>query len=118
MILCANPRAQYLAHKREIDEAIQRVLERGIYILGEEVREFEKEFAAYVGVSHAIGVGSGTDALHLALAAYDIGPGSEVITVAHTAVATVAAIERAGAMPVLIDIEPDHYTLEPSALET
>jgi dTDP-4-amino-4,6-dideoxygalactose transaminase len=117
MILCANPRAQYLAHKREIDEAMRRVLDGGQYILGEEVRGFEAEFAAYVGVSHAVGVGSGTEALHLALVACDIGRGSEVITVAHTAVATVAAIELAGATPVLVDIEPDHYTMDPNQVE-
>lgn len=117
MILCANPRAQYLAHKPEIDAAIARVLERGSYILGEEVAAFEEEFAAYVGLPHAIGVGSGTEALHLALCACDIGPGSEVITVGHTAVATVAAIELAGAVAVLVDIEPAHYTMDPQLLE-
>ena len=113
MILCANPRMQYLARKGEIDEAVLRVLERGRYILGEEVKAFEDEFAAYIGVAHGIGVGSGTEALHLALAACGIGPGDEVITVSHTAVATVAAIEQAGAKPVLVDIEPDFYTIDP-----
>ena len=118
MIAGANPRAQYLAHKGEIDEAMRRVVDRGQYILGEEVQAFEREFAAYSGVSHAVGVGSGTEALHLALVACDIGRGSEVITVAHTAVATVAAIELAGATPVLVDIEPDHYTLDPALLRS
>lgn len=117
MILCANPREQYLAHQSEIDAAIAHVLEKGWYILGEEVRAFESEFAAYVGVQHGIGVGSGTDALHIALAACGIGPGDEVITVSHTAVATVAAIEMAGATPVLVDIEPDFFTLDPDRLE-
>jgi dTDP-4-amino-4,6-dideoxygalactose transaminase len=117
MILCANPGAQYQAHKREIDACIQRVLEKGWYILGEEVAAFESEFAAYVGVDHAVGVGSGTEALHLALAACGIGPGDEVITVAHTAVATVAAIEMCGANPVLVDVEPGYYTLDPARLE-
>jgi dTDP-4-amino-4,6-dideoxygalactose transaminase len=116
MILCANPRAQYLAYKPEIDEAIQRVLDRGRYILGEEVSNFEVEFASYLGVKHAIGLGSGTEALHVALAACRIGPGDEVITVSHTAVATVAAIELAGATPVLVDIEPDFFTLDPRQL--
>ena len=111
MILCGNPGAQYLAHKDEIDAAIARVLEKGWFILGEEVRAFESEFATYTGVAHAIGVGSGTEALHVALAACGIGPGDEVITVAHTAVATVAAIELSGATPVLVDIEPDYFTL-------
>src|SRR5882672_6159177 len=100
MILCANPGAQYRAHKAEIDAAIARVLERGWYILGDEVRAFEAEFAGYVGAAHGVGVGSGTEALHLALAACGIGPGDEVVTVSHTAVATVAAVAMAGATPV------------------
>jgi dTDP-4-amino-4,6-dideoxygalactose transaminase len=117
MILCGNPREQYLARKSEIDAAIARVLDKGWYILGEEVRAFESEFAAYVGVRHGVGVGNGTDALHLALAACEIGAGDEVITVSHTAVATIAAIEMAGATPVLVDIEPDFFTLDPEKLE-
>lgn len=117
MILCANPRAQYLAHQTEIDAAIARVLNNGRYILGEEEQAFEEEFSAYVGVPHGVGVGSGTDALYLALAACQIGEGDEVITVSHTAVATVAAIELAGATPVLIDIERDFFTLDPGKLE-
>jgi dTDP-4-amino-4,6-dideoxygalactose transaminase len=111
MILCANPRRQYLAHKDEIDGAVMRVLDRGRYILGEEVKALEAEFAAYIGVGHGIGVGSGTEGLHLALKACEIGVGDEVVTVSHTAVATVAAIEQAGATPVLVDIEPDFFTI-------
>jgi len=118
MILCSNPRSQYQAHKAEIDAAILRVLDKGWYILGEETRAFESEFAGYIGVAHGIGVGSGTEALHIALAACGIGPGDEVITVSHTAVATVAAIELAGATPVLADIEPDYFTLDPDKLES
>jgi dTDP-4-amino-4,6-dideoxygalactose transaminase len=117
LIPCANPKAQYLAHKQEIDDAVRRVLESGWYILGDEVRAFEEEFAAYLGVSHSIGVGSGTEALHLALAACGIGHGDEVVTVSHTAVATVAAIELAGAKPVFVDIDPVTYTLDPELLE-
>ena len=117
MILCGNPQAQYLAHKEEIDRAIARVLDNGWYILGEEVKAFEAEFAAFCGVTHAIGVGSGTDALHLALRACGIGPDDEVITVAHSAVATVAAIELCGASPVLVDIEHDYYTMAPASFE-
>ncbi len=116
MILCANPLAQYRAHKDEIDAAVRGVLDKGWYILGDEVRSFEVEFAAHVGVAHALGVGSGTEALHLALAACGVGPGEEVISVSHTAVATIAAIELAGATPVLVDIEPDYYTLDPGKL--
>jgi dTDP-4-amino-4,6-dideoxygalactose transaminase len=117
MILCGNPRAQYESHRAAIDQAIRRVLESGRYILGQEVSAFEREFAGYVGVGFAIGVGSGTEALHLALAACGVGVGDEVITVAHTAVATVAAIELCGATPVFVDIEPDYFTLDPNQLE-
>jgi dTDP-4-amino-4,6-dideoxygalactose transaminase len=117
MILCSNPLAQYNAHKAEIDAAIQRVLDKGWYILGEETKAFESEFAQYIGVTYGIGVGSGTEALHIALAACGIGPGDEVVTVSHTAVATVAAIELTGARPVFVDIEPDYYTLDPNRLE-
>jgi dTDP-4-amino-4,6-dideoxygalactose transaminase len=118
MILCNDPKAQYRAHKAEIDAAIVRVLDKGWYILGEETRAFEAEFASYIGIAHGIGVGSGTEALHVALAACGIGQGDEVITVSHTAVATVAAVELAGATPVLVDIEPDYYTLDPEKLES
>lgn len=107
----------YQTHKKEIDAAIMRVLESGRYILGEEVRSFEEEFARYIGVNYGIGVGSGTDAITLALKACGIGPGDEVITVSHTAVATVAAVELSGATPVLIDISPDTYTLDPDHLQ-
>lgn len=117
MILCSNPHAQYLTHKDEIDAAIMRVLDAGRYILGNEVNELEKEFASYIGVAHGIGVGSGTEALHLALAACGIGVGDEVITVAHTAVATISAIDLVGATPVFVDIDLSHYTLDPSKLE-
>lgn len=116
-IRCGNPRAQYESHREAIDAAIRRVLESGRYILGDEVIAFEREFAEYVGVRDAIGVGSGTEALHLALAACGVGAGDEVITVAHTAVATVAAIELCGATPVFVDIEPDYFTLDPDQLE-
>ena len=77
----------------------------------------EYEFATYIGLPHGIGVGSGTEAIHLALAACDIGHGDEVITVSHTAVATVAAIELTGAIPVFVDIEPQYYTLDPAKLK-
>ena len=117
MIRCGNPLAQYRAHKAEIDAAVLRVLESGRYILGEEVRQFEGEFGAFVGVPHAIAVASGTDALQIALSACGIGAGDEVITVAHTAVATVAAIELCAATPVLVDIEPDYFTMDSKALE-
>lgn len=115
-LLAADPKANYLAHKVEIDDAVRRVLDSGWYILGQEVAAFEKEFANYVGMGHAVGVGSGTEAIHLALRAAGIGPGDAAITVSHTAVATVAAIELAGATPVLVDIDPATFTLDPDRL--
>lgn len=111
-----DPRAGYVERKGEIDAAIARVLAGGQYILGQEVAAFEAAFAAWIGASHAVGCGSGTDAIELALRACDIGAGDLVFTVSHTAVATVAAIERAGAIPVLVDIEPGGFTMDPAAL--
>jgi dTDP-4-amino-4,6-dideoxygalactose transaminase len=112
-----DPKANYLAHKEEIERAIAEVLDGGLYILGTQVAAFEQEFAAYLGVAHGIGTASGTDALHLALRACGIGPGDAVITVSHTAVASVAAIELAGAAPVLVDVDPKTFTLDPNRLE-
>jgi dTDP-4-amino-4,6-dideoxygalactose transaminase len=114
----SNPKSNYLAHKREIDEALARVLQSGWYVLGREVTVFEEEFAAYIDARFAIGVGSGTEALHLALRACGVGQGDEVITVSHTAVATVAAIELCGATPVLVDIDLDTYTMDSDQLES
>ena len=108
--------AQYHALQPEIDAVVQHVLTSGWYILGQEVTAFEDEFAAYNGVSGCVGVNSGTDALQLALWAYNIGTGDEVITVSHTAVATVAAIRSTGATPVLIDVDPHTYTMSVEAL--
>jgi dTDP-4-amino-4,6-dideoxygalactose transaminase len=116
-ILVADPGANYRAHKEAIDDAVRRVLEGGWYILGKEVSAFEEEFSRYLGLSSAIGVGSGTEAIHLALRVCGIGPGDVVITVSHTAVATVAAIELAGATPLLVDIDPRTCTLDPNRLE-
>src|SRR5438132_10195800 len=110
----ADPKANYWAHKEAIDAAVRRVLESGWYILGPEVTAFEQEFAAAMGVAHAVGVGSGTEALHLALRSRGIGAGDSVVTASHTAVATVAAIELAGAAPVLVDIDPRTFTLDPN----
>jgi dTDP-4-amino-4,6-dideoxygalactose transaminase len=112
-----DPKAAYLAQREAIDVAIANVLDSGWYILGKEVTEFEAEFAGAVGSRHGIGVGNGTDALGLALRALGIGPGRTVATVSHTAVATVAAIEMVGARPVLLDIDADTYTMDPTELE-
>lgn len=117
MIICSNPKAQYLSYKNEIDSAISRVLSSGRYILGSEVKSFEQEFSSYIGVSYGIGVGNGTEAIHLALRACGIGEGDEVITVSHTAVATVAAIVMSGAKPVFVDIEPDWFAIDVTQIE-
>jgi dTDP-4-amino-4,6-dideoxygalactose transaminase len=117
MILCSNPQAQYASHRQAIDAAVARVLASGRYVLASEVPAFEKEFAAYCDCADGIGVNSGTDALILTLRALGIGGGDEVITVSHTAVATVAAIVAAGARPVLVDIDPATYTIDPEAIE-
>ncbi|RIK38897.1 MAG: erythromycin biosynthesis sensory transduction protein eryC1 [Chloroflexi bacterium] len=133
-------RADYLALKPELDAAVARVLDRGWYILGKEVATFEAEFAAFLTgarqvakntvragqseIQHptpnieCVGVNSGTDALQLALWACDVGPGDEVITVSHTAVATAAAIRLTGATPVFVDVDPATYTMDPALLET
>jgi dTDP-4-amino-4,6-dideoxygalactose transaminase len=112
----ASPLAQYRAHQAPIRRAIDRVLNSGTYILGAEVEAFETAFAEYCGGGYGIGVASGTDALILALKALGIGPGDEVITVSHTAVATVAAIFAVGATPALVDIDEVYLTLDPIAL--
>ena len=114
-IQTSNPRASYLAYKAEIDAAIHAVLDQPGYILGPVVERFEERFAHCVGVGHGVGVNSGTDALHLALRGLGIGRGDEVITVSHTSVATVAAIEMSGAAPVLVDVELPWLTIDPRA---
>jgi dTDP-4-amino-4,6-dideoxygalactose transaminase len=114
-IYTANPRAGYLAYKAEIDAAIQSVLTAPHYILGPAVESFEASFSRFIGVAHGIGVNSGTDALHLALTGLGVGRGDEVITVSHTSVATVAAIEMSGAKPVLVDVELPWFTIDPDA---
>src|SRR4026208_1609329 len=102
----------YESYAGEIDAAIGRVMKSGWYILGKEVTAFEEEFAHWCGVRHCIGVGNGTDAIVIALGALGIGEGDAVFTVSHTAVATVAAVEMAGATPVLVDIEERSFTLD------
>jgi dTDP-4-amino-4,6-dideoxygalactose transaminase len=117
MIPQTSPLANYLSNRTALDEAIHRVLSAGRYILGDETAAFEKQFADYIGVPYAVGVGNGTEALHLALRGLGIGPGHEVITVSHTAVATVSAVEMCGATPVLVDIQPESYTMDVAVLE-
>ncbi len=110
-------RAQYLAIKAEIDACIQRVVDNTAFILGKEVSDFEDAFAVTVGANGAVGVGSGTAALHLALLAVGVGPGDEVITTAHTFIATAEAISLIGASPVFVDIDPLTYNIDPSRVE-
>lgn len=116
MISFANPKAQYLSRRDAINAAIRQVLDSGQYILGRQVEDFETAFAAYTQVEQGVGVGNGTDALYLALRSFDVGPGHEVITVSHTAVATVSAIGQTGATPVLVDIDPETYTMDPTSI--
>lgn len=113
----ANPHAAYVERRQEILDATARVFDSGRYILGPEVAAFENAFASWLGLGHAVGCASGTDALELALRALGVGPGKAVFTVSHTAVATVAAIERAGGLPVLVDIDEATYTMSPASLE-
>lgn len=112
----ANPGLQYVKYAKEINDAILRTLTSGNYILGEEVSNFEREYAEFNDMNFCIGVASGTDALSLALMALGISAGDEVITVSHSAVATVAAIERIGAVPVFADIEPVSRCIDPEQI--
>jgi dTDP-4-amino-4,6-dideoxygalactose transaminase len=110
-------KAQYRSIKPEIDAAIARILESSQFVLGEAVASFERDFAAYCGTVHAVAVNSGTSALHLSLLAAGIGAGDEVITTPFTFVATVAAILYSGARPVLVDIDPKNFNIDPGKIE-
>ncbi len=116
MLPFADPGAGYRALQAEIDPAVARALASGWYILGAEGEAFEAEFAQWLGLPRAVGCANGTDALMLILRGMGIGPGCTVATVSHTAVATVAAIEMAGATPLLLDIDPDTYTMDADEL--
>lgn len=117
MIPILDLTAQYRSLKAEVDAAVLGVLADGRFINGPNVQTFEREFAAYVGANFGVGLNSGTDALHLALRALDVGPGDEVITTPFTFVATTEAIGIVGATPVFVDIDPRTYNLDPAALE-
>lgn len=117
IIPVADPKASYLAHKQEIDRTIDEVMEGGWYIFGSKLTRFEENFANYLGASHCVGVANGTDAIQLALRAIGVKPGDAVITVSFTAVATVSAIDWMGAIPILVDIDPDTYTIDPQKVE-
>jgi dTDP-4-amino-4,6-dideoxygalactose transaminase len=109
--------AQYLSIKGDVDAAIQRTIVQSAFIGGDELRAFEAEYAEYCEAKAAVGVGNGTDALYLALRALGVGPGDEVITVAHTFIATAEAISLTGARPIFADILEDTMLMDPDALE-
>ena len=108
---------QYLAIKKEIDGAIQEVIDKSAFIMGENVQAFENEFAEFCGVKHGVGTSSGTTALHLALIVCGVKQGDEVITVPYTFIATAEAISHTGAKVVFIDIEDRSYTMDPEKIE-
>ncbi|HKC62737.1 MAG TPA: DegT/DnrJ/EryC1/StrS family aminotransferase [Pyrinomonadaceae bacterium] len=110
-------KAQYASIKPDIDAAIERVVNNTSFILGKEVAEFEQKFAEYVNAKGAVGVASGTAALHLSLLACGVGPGDEVITTAHTFIATAEPISQIGAKPVFVDIDPDTYNIDANLVE-
>lgn len=110
-------RAEYDNERAEIAAAMEEVFRSGRLILGQKVRAFEEQFAAYCGVAHGVGVNSGTDALFLGLKALDVGPGDEVITVSNTAVPTVSAIVSTGATPRFVDIDATTYLMDVDQLE-
>jgi UDP-N-acetyl-3-dehydro-alpha-D-glucosamine 3-aminotranferase len=116
-IAMADPAGEYRALKAEIDEALGRVLASGRYVLGPEGEALERELAAYCGAPHAVGVNSGTDALHLALVACGIGPGDEVIVPAFTFFATAEAVSYTGATPVFADVDASSFNLDPKSLQ-
>jgi len=103
--------------KNELREVFDRVLDNSTFVLGPEVQRFEQEFAAYVGTTHCVALNTGTAAIHLALAALNVGLGDEVITVPHTFIATAEAITAVGARPVFVDIDPVSFTMDPALLE-
>ena len=108
---------QYRTLKADIDRAVGEVFEGGHYINGPNVKALETEIASYIGTAHAVGLNSGTDALHLALRALDVGPGDEVITTPFTFVATTEAIGIVGATPVFVDIDPVTFNMDPTLIE-
>ena len=118
LIRFVNLQDEYDEIKEEVEAKIAHILERGQFVLGEEVMRFEAEFAEYLGIEFALGVNSGSDALFLAVKALGLGPGDEIITVSHTFVSTVDAIVRSGATPVLIDIDPFTYTMDMGKIES
>lgn len=118
MIAFNNFKAEYFSLQKEIDNAVERVLKSGWYILGKEGEAFEREFAGYIGADYCVGVANGTEAIALALMCLEIGAGDEVITTNLTAFPTITGIMQAGATPVVIDINPEDGLLNPTLIET
>lgn len=116
-IKISDPLAVMFPYIEEIISAVNRVINSGIYVGGEEVSAFESEFSAYLNVNHTISTGSGTDALQLAFRALGLKSGDKIATVSHTSVATIAAIEIVGAIPILVDIDPETYTIDIESLQ-
>ncbi len=112
MTLVSKPIEQFKSHKKNILDSIKKTLDSGQYILGKNVLKFEKNFANYIGAKYAVGVANGTDGIELALRSLDIGVGDEVITVSHTAMATVSAILSTGAKPIFVDIEDEFFGID------
>lgn len=117
MIPMVDLKIQYQQIKEEVASGLLEALEKTQFILGPNVSSFEEEAARYLGVRHAVACASGTDALHLALAAADIGPGDEVITTPFTFIATAEAIRYVGATPVFVDVDPRTFNIDPAAVE-
>jgi dTDP-4-amino-4,6-dideoxygalactose transaminase len=117
MVPFVDLKLQHVPIAHEIERAIHEVIESAAFIGGRVLQEFERNFAQFCGVEHGVAAGSGTAALHMALLACGIGPGDQVITVAHTFAATVEAILHAGAEPVFVDVDPETYTINPAQLE-
>src|SRR5437764_13603259 len=109
--------AQYASIAQEIDAAVSKVIREADFVLGREVRLFEEEFARFCEAQYTISVDTGTSALELALRAYDIGPGDEVITAANSFIASALAISHAGATPVLVDVDPFTHTIDVTGIE-
>ena len=116
-IICSNPFEQFKSKKKAIYASVKKVLNSASYVLGKNVHDFEKNFSNFIGTKYGVGVANGTDAIEIALKSLDIGTGDEVITVSHTALATVSAIILTGAKPVLVDIEEDKFTINIDLIE-
>ncbi|MFQ5821522.1 MAG: DegT/DnrJ/EryC1/StrS family aminotransferase [Candidatus Heimdallarchaeota archaeon] len=117
MIPFVDLKKEYAEIRQEIHNAIQRVLEKQWFILGEELEKFEQEFPNHIGAKYGIGVNSGSDALYLAVNSLGVGKGDEVITVSHTFISTVDAIVRNGAKPIFLDVDPETYTIDVTQIE-